>query len=146
MNCDALVIGGGPAGSSAALLLARAGWSVVLVERKAFPRRKVCGEYLSATNLPFFDELGIGDRFRALAGPPVTTVGLFAGRTIAHAPLPTSRRGEFGRALAREHLDGWLTEQARSEGADVRHGWTLDDLSADGDRFVCPVRTVDGPA
>ena len=63
---DAIVIGGGPAGSTAALLLARAGWSVALVERMAFPRRKVCGEFLSATNLPLLAELGVAAAFTEL--------------------------------------------------------------------------------
>jgi flavin-dependent dehydrogenase len=58
MNYDALVIGGGPAGATTALLLARAGWSVALVERKAFPRRKVCGEFISATSEPLLRDLG----------------------------------------------------------------------------------------
>ena len=68
---DALVIGGGPAGSTTAILLARAGWSVLLVERQEFPRPKVCGEFLSATNLSLLDRLGVGAAFRRLAGPPV---------------------------------------------------------------------------
>jgi hypothetical protein len=85
---DALVVGGGPAGAAAALLLAQAGWSVVVVERSVFPRKKVCGEYLSATNLPLLDRLGIGALFREQAGPPVRKVGLFAGKTIVEADLP----------------------------------------------------------
>jgi len=63
MRCDALIIGAGPAGSSAARLLAQAGWSVVLVERSEFPRRKVCGEYLSPANLELFRQLGIAQDF-----------------------------------------------------------------------------------
>ena len=57
---DAVIVGAGPAGSTAAILLARAGWSVALVEKQRFPRRKVCGECLAASNLPLLDALGIG--------------------------------------------------------------------------------------
>jgi flavin-dependent dehydrogenase len=148
MTYDALVIGGGPAGATAALLLARAGWSVALIERKSFPRRKVCGEYLSATNLPLFDRLGVGDRFRALAGPPVTRVGLFTGATIAQADLPPVRHGqrEWGRALSRENLDSWLLSQASASGVDVRQPWTVELIGERGGSFECRASSMTGAA
>src|SRR6266849_1374263 len=43
-DCDALVIGAGPAGTASAILLAQAGWHVIIVEQHTYPRRKVCGE------------------------------------------------------------------------------------------------------
>src|SRR5438034_9922013 len=85
---DALVIGGGPGGAAAALLLARAGRAVVVVEKRPFPRRKVCGEFLSATSLPLLDHLGVGEAFRRSAGPDVLRVGLFAGPAVLTAELP----------------------------------------------------------
>ena len=76
---DAVVIGGGVAGSTAAILLADAGWSVAVVEKARLPRRKVCGECVAATNFPLLDALGVGAAFAAAAGPPLERVGLYAG-------------------------------------------------------------------
>jgi menaquinone-9 beta-reductase len=145
---DAIVIGAGPAGSSAALLLARAGWAVALVERKAFPRPKVCGEYLSATNLPLFDQLGIGELFRAMAGTPVRKVGLFAGTTIAQSelPRPSRRFPEWGRALAREQLDTWLRDQASAAGVEMFQPWTVDELTEEAGVYHCQAQAIDSGA
>ena len=69
MQVDAIVIGAGPAGSAAARLLAQAGWSVALVEKAEFPRRKVCGEFISAPTMPVLKACGIAAPFIAAAGP-----------------------------------------------------------------------------
>jgi len=106
MSYDALVIGGGPGGATAALVLAKAGWSVALIEKKRFPRRKVCGEFISATNLPLLEHLGLTQAFLDMAGPPVRTTGLFAGDTVLLAELPrlNGHSDGWGRALGRERL------------------------------------------
>jgi 2-polyprenyl-6-methoxyphenol hydroxylase-like FAD-dependent oxidoreductase len=106
---DAVVVGGGPAGATAALTLARAGMRVALAEKAAFPRRKVCGEFVSATTWPLLRELGVGNSLLAAAGPPVDRVGLFAGSAIVAAAMPTPGRGDpWGRALGRDILDAAL--------------------------------------
>src|SRR5262245_12345918 len=138
---DALVLGGGPGGAATALLLARAGWSVAVIERKEFPRRKVCGEYLSATNLPLLDHLGVGAAFREQAGPPVRRVGLFAGETTVTTDLPRPRGvAGWGRALSRERLDTLLLEQARQAGAVVLQPWTAESLQVAHDGCRCTAR------
>ena len=140
---DALVIGGGPGGATAALLLAQAGWSVVLVERKVFPRRKVCGEYLSATNWPLLEMLGLTKAFADMAGPPVTRTAIFVGGTSVQAelPRPMPRDGPWGRALSREHLDSLLLARAASRGVDVRQPWRCAELTRDGDGYVCRIES-----
>ena len=85
---DVLIVGAGLAGSAAAIQLARAGWSVALVERQRFPRRKVCGECLAASNLPLLEALGVADAFHALAGPALRRVSLCHGGQAASADLP----------------------------------------------------------
>ncbi len=83
------MIGAGPAGACAAILLARAGWRVVLVEQHSYPRQKVCGECIGAGNLALIDRLGIGTEFRRLAGTDLRRVGWMSGDTTVRADLPS---------------------------------------------------------
>src|SRR6478735_9817102 len=85
---DVAIVGAGPAGAAAAILLARAGWSVALIERQAFPRRKVCGECIAASNLALLDALGIGAEVERLGGAELRRVALMRGAASVIAPLP----------------------------------------------------------
>jgi flavin-dependent dehydrogenase len=125
---DAIIIGAGPAGSVAAILLARAGWSVAIVEKSVFPRRKVCGEYLSPTNHPLFAELGLAGAITSVAGPAIRRMGLYARDATLTAPMPRpAASGEqgWGRALGRETLDTLLLDAARAAGASVFQPWSV---------------------
>jgi menaquinone-9 beta-reductase len=113
MLYDAVIVGAGPAGSAAARLLAEAGWSVALVEKSEFPRRKVCGEFISATSMAVLKACGVAAPFIAAAGPAVTRVGVYAGNAMLSAP----REQVWGRALGREHLDVMLRDAALAAGA-----------------------------
>ncbi len=141
---DAAVIGGGPAGATAAALLATNGWSVALIEGKKFPRRKVCGEYLSATNWPMLQELGVAGIFGDLAGPAVNRTAVFVGNASASADLPRHADcgGLWGRALGREHLDTLLLKNAARQGVDVRQPCRCTELRPDGKGFACRLESL----
>src|SRR6185369_13070313 len=134
-DLDAIVVGGGPAGSASAIFLAGAGWSVAVLERKSFPRGKVCGEYLSATNWPLLRAAGVEAAIREAAGPPVERVGLLAGARCLSAglPLPPDQDPQWGRALSRERLDSLLLDRARELGAEVLQPWSAAGLERRGE-------------
>lgn len=150
MTYDALIVGAGPAGSTAARVLAQAGWSVALVEKSVFPRRKVCGEFISATSLPLLDSADIGGGFRSAAGPEIRRVALFTGATTVSSAMPPVHNGAgaWGRALGREHLDGLLRDAAVRAGATLFQPFKLTGLQRtdglhlahiDGDQGVLPI-------
>jgi menaquinone-9 beta-reductase len=142
---DAVIIGAGPAGATAAILLARAGWSVAILEKQSFPRRKVCGECIAAPNLALLDALGVGDMFDALAGPELHRVALMCGDESIAAALPSAagRQYPWGRALGREHLDPLLLERARHAGATVFQPWTARETRGRPGAFECDMRAAD---
>ena len=141
---DAIIIGAGPAGSTAAILLARAGWSVALVEKQRFPRRKVCGECLAASNLPLLDALGIGAEFDVSAGPELRQVALMQGQRTLIADLPAADPPDraWGRALGRETLDTLLLAQARASGAVVLQPWSVQSLGGGAGDHRCDIRAI----
>ncbi|MGH8644898.1 MAG: NAD(P)/FAD-dependent oxidoreductase [Gammaproteobacteria bacterium] len=142
---EAIIIGGGPAGASTAILLAQAGWSVALVEKRRFPRRKVCGECIAATNLPLLDTLGVGAAFADLAGPELRRVGVFAGGRILTAELPRFGDGRYpwGRALGREYLDDLLLQRAAEADACLWQPWVAREIGWDSGRYHCRVQSLD---
>lgn len=139
---DAIIIGAGPAGASAAILLATAGWSVSLIEKQAFPRRKVCGECVAASNLPLLDALGIGGDFMAQAGPELRRIAVMRGMRTVLADLPPALHPQhaWGRALGRETLDTLLLARARAAGAVVLQPWALQKISGAAGHHQCIVR------
>src|SRR4051812_13938834 len=140
---DALVIGGGPSGATAARLLGQPGWSVGMVEKSTFPRRKVCGEFISATSPPLLSDRAIKDAFLNGAGPDVRRVGLFAGKTVLSSRMPPAGKAPWGRALGREHLDLLLLDAATAAGADLWQPWKAVALTRAGDRYVCRIAKND---
>jgi 2-polyprenyl-6-methoxyphenol hydroxylase-like FAD-dependent oxidoreductase len=145
---DAIVVGAGPSGSTAAILLARAGWSVALVEKQRFPRRKVCGECIAASNLPLLHALGLGPRIEADAGPELRRVALMRGNRTVIAALPAAAHEKYrwGRALGRETLDTMLLERARACGAQVLQPWSVQAIDGAPGNFRCELRAIDSQA
>ena len=144
-HVDAIIVGAGPAGSTAAILLARAGWSVALVEKQRFPRRKVCGECIAASNLPLLDALGVASAFADRAGPALRRVALMQGPTTLVADLPAADDPQhaWGRALGRETLDSLLLDQARRAGARVLQPWSVQSLMGEAGDQRCTLRDTE---
>lgn len=121
-RCDVAVVGGGPAGSALAALLARAGRRPLLFERDRFPRRKVCGEFLSMESQRFLAGIGCLDSVKAL-GPAVIERSRFYSASGRGAEFAL---GGTAWGLSRWALDAALFRHARDcgvlafEGAEVR--------------------------
>ena len=135
---DALIIGGGPAGGTLGLLLAEAGWSVAIVEKKPFPRAKVCGEFISATSIPLLEKLAIADFFLTHGGPEVRQVGLFAADSVLTAAMPPALDSphHWGRALGRDRLDHHLLHKASQAGATLWQPWAAKSVTRQADMTI----------
>lgn len=136
-QCDVLVIGGGPAGSTAATVLARRGWRVILAEMDTHPRFHI-GESLLPANIPLMESLGVLEKVRALG---VLKLGADFPRPDAdpHVFRFADALGStppFAFQVKREDFDAMLFEHARENGADCREGFRIDkvDFTDDGVR------------
>jgi len=120
-----LIVGGGPAGSCAAIALARAGHRARVIERTTQPTDKVCGDFLSVEAIEALHECGID--LDALAPAPISSIRVIRGRRAATARLPFTAYG-----LTRRVLDEALLRQAAAVGAEVRRGHTARRIMACG--------------
>ncbi len=130
---DVAIIGGGPAGSAAAILLARAGRRVVLCEKETFPRFKI-GESLLPHSLELFEKLGVRDELERHAFPKhggeiATACGRRVQRFYFENALQLSHRTSY--QVERAWFDKMLLDRAAANGVEVRQPCAVSDVAFD---------------
>jgi flavin-dependent dehydrogenase len=125
---QALIIGGGPAGASLAVRLARTGRPVLLIERESGPHDKVCGEFLSFEAEAYLAELGIDAK--ALGAVPIIGVDLMLGDLTARSDLPFQAL-----SLSRRIMDEALLTRAAEVGARVMRGRRVTHLQRHAEKW-----------
>ncbi len=137
---DILILGGGLAGSAAAIHLARAGRSVTLIDREPTPKHKVCGEFLSAEALHLLHHLGLNlnpsPETRPSHSHPIRTVRLASRHHLTEAQLPFPAQ-----SLTRRCLDPLLLHTAEQSGAQILRGQALENLTHQTDRWHATLNT-----
>lgn len=134
-DCDVFVIGGGPAGATAAALLARAGRSVLLAEKARHPRFHI-GESLLPANAPLFEKLGVRDAVERIG---MQKLGVqFVSPDHAHSTRLAFAEGwdpQLDRAwqVRRAELDQILFDRARQDGAETLEGCRVRRVAFDAD-------------
>jgi flavin-dependent dehydrogenase len=141
-DADVIVVGGGPAGSVTAMLLAERGRRVMLLDKARFPRHKACSEYVNPAGTLLLQELGFAAELAARGAHEVAGMLVHGGeRFLADFAATTGRRGL---GLSRYRLDNLLLDRARTAGVEVRERAHVRELLIDAGRVRGVVATIDG--
>jgi flavin-dependent dehydrogenase len=125
---DVIVVGARCAGSPTAMLLARMGYRVLVVDRSTFPSDTVSTHFIHAPGVDALRRWGILDKVVATGCPPVDTYSFdFGPITISGTPLPAGG-SSTAYAPRRTVLDTLLVDAAANAGAEVREGFTVDEI------------------
>jgi menaquinone-9 beta-reductase len=141
MNADVVIVGGGPSGTSTAILLAERGVRVTLLDKARFPRVKPCAEYANPQAMDVLERLGL------LAGARQSGAAVFRGMRVTS---PGGRRmdldfdadaGRHALGISRLQLDALAIERCRAMGVEVLEGARVRGVIVDDGR-VCGVQAI----
>ncbi len=146
-NWDVIIIGGGPAGSTAATTLRQAGRKVLVLEKEKFPRFHI-GESLLPYNRPIFDELGVWQKIKDAGFMVKRGAQFWMSDGSMHTRLNFSK-GSFTKfpesiQVERAKFDDILLRHAEELGADVREQALVTEHRIEKDRVIINYRTQDG--
>jgi geranylgeranyl reductase family protein len=140
---DAVVVGGGPAGSVMGWSLAKRGIRTLVLDRARFPREKVCGDFVEPRGLRLFQTMGCLDALEANGPLAITHVNLFLnGRSAYRERIPfyenQTELPDHGYIIPRHELDVRILAAAGAAGAEVREGCHVKAVERHGSRIrVC---------
>jgi flavin-dependent dehydrogenase len=129
-RCDALIVGGGPAGSACARILRQAGWHALVIDRARFPRDKVCAGWVTPGVFRLLD-LDPGE-YRA-AGLTIQPITGFRTSVMGDPAIETRYGRTISYAIRRCEFDAFLLNRS---GADVRQDTPLSSLERRGDHWI----------
>src|SRR4029453_6058649 len=115
MSFDAIIIGGGPAGSAAAISMSQQGARVLVLEEKHMPRGKLCGEFVTPECFPTLERLGVMKRMLAAGAQKISRVSLGAesGKSVETCISEMSEsEADWALSLSRSRFDQILFEGA----------------------------------
>ena len=119
---DVVIVGAGPSGSACAYWLAKAGWSVCLIEKKTFPREKTCGDGLTPRSVFQIQEMGL-ERDVAAHGHRYNGLRAFGFGASLEMNWPDHPKfPNYGYTITRFNLDGMVAERAEGFGATLLNG------------------------
>src|SRR2546423_1650186 len=121
---DVIIIGGGPAGSSAAITLASQGVRVLVLEEKRMPRAKLCGEFITPESFPTLERLGVMTAMIKAGAQRLTQLSLVvaSGKRVETPIAAMSDVADWAMSLSRARFDQVLFDRARETGAECREG------------------------
>jgi 2-polyprenyl-6-methoxyphenol hydroxylase-like FAD-dependent oxidoreductase len=132
MNYDAIVVGARCAGAPTAMLLARRGYRVLLVDKATFPSDTMSGHYIHPPGVARLKRWGLLGRVAGTHCPPITTTRVDLGAFRLTGSPPAAQGVAEGLCVRRKYLDQILVEAAVEAGAELREGFTVSGLQCDG--------------
>jgi 2-polyprenyl-6-methoxyphenol hydroxylase-like FAD-dependent oxidoreductase len=132
---DVIVVGARCAGSPTAMLLARKGYKVLVVDKATFPSDTISTHLIHPPGVNLLSRWGLLDKVVATGCPPIDTYAFDFGPLVLSGS-PASHEGPVAYAPRRTVLDKLLVDAASAAGAEVREGFTVEEILFDGDRVT----------
>ncbi|HEY6907541.1 MAG TPA: FAD-dependent monooxygenase [Ignavibacteriaceae bacterium] len=136
IDCDAVIIGGGPAGAVAGIYLSRAGLNTIIAERKVFPRETLCGEFLSLEVTTLLRELGLFQKFLSLNPNLISSFQFTSRRRRFSTRLPFD-----GYSLKRSVFDNFLLSEASKSSSEILQPAEVKDVTCKGEGFITRIQS-----
>ncbi|HKU73052.1 MAG TPA: NAD(P)/FAD-dependent oxidoreductase [Pyrinomonadaceae bacterium] len=133
---DAIIVGARCAGSPLAMLLARKGYRVLLLDKASFPSDTISTHHIHQPGVAYLKRWGLLEKLRASNCPPTTTIKFDVGPfALVGSPTPANGNAE-AYAPRRRVLDKILVDAAVEAGAELRERFTVEELTTDGESIT----------